>query len=74
MRRDMRRFFVIVLVTLSFGLPALGHGEEKTGILVDAKCGANLVEKEASKAASPARRPHEPRKPHGFSGSRASLI
>ena len=47
----MRRFFVIVLVTLSFGLPALGHGEEKTGILVDAKCGANLV-KEALKAAS----------------------
>jgi hypothetical protein len=47
----MRRFFVIVLVTLFFGLPTLGHGEEKTGILVDAKCGANLA-KEASKAES----------------------
>lgn len=40
--------WVVVLVLSMVVVPSiLGHGEEKTGILVDAKCGASLVEKES---------------------------
>lgn len=39
------------MVTLFVCLPAIGHGEARTGILVDARCGADL-EKDASKVTS----------------------
>jgi hypothetical protein len=42
---------VSVLASAFFCLPALGHGESKTGILVDARCGSNLA-KDASEAAA----------------------
>lgn len=46
-----RLLLVLALVAPTLCLPAFGHGETKTGILVDAKCGAQL-EKESSQAAA----------------------
>lgn len=47
----VKKLFMMAPVALLLGWSAFGHGEEKTGILVDAQCGAemkNAVENAAS--------------------------
>ena len=46
----MKKLTTIYLVSLFFCVFLLAHGDEKTGVLVDAKCGAQL-EGESSDAA-----------------------
>ncbi len=40
---EMKKSVVILIVGALTLLPALAHGEEKSGILVDANCGAELM-------------------------------
>ena len=39
----MHKWFFLVFVLILSILAALGHGEEKVGILVDAECGAQIA-------------------------------
>ncbi len=49
----MKRPLVILIVSTLFFLFLLAHGEEKTGILIDAKCGANLADQPSKAQAHP---------------------